>query len=344
MKLRPIIASYSGETSDNISEYLKDDVLEIIARVARVPVSVDKISNDVLAELIEMHVLKKQGGMAKLDTAVFLKNDIKRIIETMTPLAGELGRRVFESGKGFSKAPPEITHFLGGTIALVQGIGKSFAKVHVEVNWKNFRGKYAKSKIDFDEECDDYNTLGPDYLNKSVIQGERHTAVFIGPIGSAFKTFTFTINTSENGRSYRNNINKFLVDAYAMLVKGEIRSEPLMISAEIANLCKSGRWRTVVITNRTIEEYRAVINTIREVASTCYIEQLPVMEKLLYATNAGRQGVPPEKMMLNFSRYLRKLTAKELYKNGFFKDDIPKAGTMTVFYENNVGFLRQILI
>jgi hypothetical protein len=38
--------------------------------------------------------------------------------------------------------------------------------------------------------------------------------------------------------------------------------------------------------------------------------------------------------MVNFSRYVRKLTARRLYEAGFLTDDIPTVGAITVFYEN----------
>ena len=49
-------------------------------------------------------------------------------------------------------------------------------------------------------------------------------------------------------------------------------------------------------------------------------------------------------MMLNLFRYVRKLTAKELYANGFFTDTIPDEGVLTVFYENDVELLRRLLM
>jgi hypothetical protein len=49
-------------------------------------------------------------------------------------------------------------------------------------------------------------------------------------------------------------------------------------------------------------------------------------------------------MMLNLWRYIRKLTAQELYANGFLTDDIPEKGTLTVFYKNDLEWIRQLLI
>jgi hypothetical protein len=48
-------------------------------------------------------------------------------------------------------------------------------------------------------------------------------------------------------------------------------------------------------------------------------------------------------MTLNLWRYIRKVAAKKLYANGFFTDTIPEKGTLTVFYENNVEWIRRLL-
>jgi len=274
----------------------------------------------------------------------FLRKDIERILNTVTPLAKELCQHVLECGSAFRNAPPEITIFLAGTIGLEQGVGATVKQKHIAVDWKNYSGKYAQSKVDFDEVCDIYDAIGPDYLNKSVTQGERYTAVFIGPEGNSFKAFTHKINTSDLSWRYRNHLENYLADAYAMLVKGEIQNESLRKSAEIANMYKQGRPRTTVITNETIHEYESAIQAIIDVASLYYSGKLDTLEALLRSTTAGQQGVPPANMMLNLWRYIRKVTAGELYAHGFFTDTIPEEGTLTVFYKNDVELIRKLLI
>ena len=344
MKLRPVIASYSGESSSNIKQFLDENVLEVIASIARSPKNSAEIARDVLAELDEMHVLKEQAGLVRLDTSVFLRNDIECILNTVTPLAKESCQRTLECGAAFRNAPPEITIFLGGIIGLVQGLGATLRQKNIGVDWKSYPGKYAQSKVDFDEVCDVYDAIGPDYLNKSVLQGERYTAVFIGPGGHNFLLFTHTMNTPDLSKRYVEHLNRYLVDAYAMLVKGEIQNEPLRASAEAANMYKQGRPRTAVITNETIQEYKSAIQAIIDAASSYYVGKLPILDTLLRSTTAGQQGVPPANMMLNLWRYIRKVTAKELYSYGFFTDMIPEEGTLTVFYENDVELIRQLLI
>jgi len=344
MKLRPVIASYLGESSARIRQFLDENVLEVIASIARSPKHSAEIAPDVLAELVAMHVLKEQAGLVTLDTSVFLRSDMERILDTVTPLAKELCQRILECGSAFRDAPPEITIFLGGIVGLVQGLGATLRQQNVGVDWKSYSGKYAQSKVDFDELCDLYEAIGPDYLNKSVLQGERFTAVFIGPGGDGFSSFSYPMNTSDLGRRYAEHLNRYLVDAYALLAKGEIQNESLRAAAEAANMYSQGSPRAAVMTKETIGEYESAIRAIIDAASAYYVGKLPILDTLLRSTTAGQQGVPPANMMLNLWRYIRKVSARELYRCGFFTDSIPEEGTLTVFYENDVELLRRLLM
>jgi hypothetical protein len=344
VRLKPVIASYSGDTFSSISRYLDENVLEVIASVARSPSRRSEIASDVLAELVEMHVLKEQGGLVVLDTSVFLRDDIESILNTVTPLAKGLAERVLESGIVFKDAPPEVTIFLGGVIGIVQGPGMSLKQKNIGVDWKNYPGKYAQSKVDFDELCDVYHDIGADYLTKSVLRGERYTAVFVGSGGTSFPTLTRLMNATEVGKCYAQHLNSYLVDAYAMLVKGEIQNDSLQLSAEAANLYREDKLRTSVITAETVQKYEAAVETIIDVASSYYEGELGILDELLRSTTPGRQGVPPANMLLNLWRYIRKLTAKELYAKGFFTDKIPEEGVLTVFYENDVELVKRLLM
>ena len=344
MKLRPVIASYAYGTGGRVRQYLTDDVMEIIGGVTLSAKSPTEISPDVLAELSEMHVLKEQAGLVRLDTSVFLKEDIERIVETVKPLARELGQLILECGGEFRNASPEITVFLGGIVGFVQGFSSAVGRRATTVDWKKYTGKYVQTKVDFDEECDALDSIGPDFLNIVVFRGERYSAVFIGPEGTTFHSFLPMGYESALKAEYIRHLNLFLVDAYAMLIKGEIENKSLRASAEAANLYTHGKPRTAIIATEIVERYRKTVQSINDVVSSFCIKKLEFLEKLLRTTSAGCQGVPTENMMLNLWRYVRKLTAKELYACGFLNDDIPTKGALTVFYENDVELIRRLLI
>ena len=343
MKLKPNIASYSRWL--DIQQYLSNEsVLEVVALVAQSPRDKAEIANDVLEELIEMHILVEKDGLVKLNTAVFLENDILSILESIKPCASELANLVLTNGRAFQHAPAEIIIFLGGIIGFVQGVGMKLTQKNPDIwAWKSYTGKYPSSKIDFDEICEIYNAIEPDYLIKSVLQGDEYTAVFIGPGGLNFEKLIFPKASDEN-RVYIRHLNRYLADAYAKLTTGEILSAALSSAAEAANLFEKGKPKTLVVTDQDMEKYSEAVQAIIEAASDYYAEKQPVFEVLLRSTTAGKQGVAPMNQYMNLSRYIRKLTVKELYAKGFFKDSIPEDGCLTVFYKNDVGLIRQLLL
>jgi hypothetical protein len=291
-----------------------------------------------------MHILAEQEGLVKLKTAVFLESDILSILDTIKPCASELANLVLNNGRAFQHAPAEIIIFLGGIIGYVQGVGMRLTQKNPDMwAWKSYTGKYPNSKVDFDEICEIYNAIGPDYLIKSVLQGEEYTAVFIGPGGVNYEKLVFP-KTSDENRMYIRQLNRYLTDAYAKLTTGKIQSEALSAAAEAANLFEQGKPKTLVVTNQDMEKYSEAVQAIIEAASAYYAEKQPVFEALLRSTTAGKQGVAPMNQYMNLSRYIRKLTAKELYANGFFQDSIPENGCLTVFYKNDVGLIRQLLL
>lgn len=46
---------------------------------------------------------------------------------------------------------------------------------------------------------------------------------------------------------------------------------------------------------------------------------------------------------MHFGRYCRKALAHELYAAGFFTDQVPQTGVITVFYENTIAALDAYL-
>ena len=175
-----------------------------------------------------------------------------------------------------------------------------------------------------------------------MLRGERHTAVFIGPGGASFPSFIQPVEAYPASEPYARCVNRYLVDAYAALIKGEIQNQALACAAEAAALFRQGRSRTSVITAETMYRYGPAVETIVDLAASYYAGQLDALDALLRATTPGRQGVPPANMMLNLWRYVRKATAQALYANGFFKEPLTQEKSLTVFYENDVEWIGQL--
>ncbi len=309
MKLKPVIASYSGESYSRIINTLNQDYLDVIAEIANSPANKSDIDEEMLHELTEMHVLVEENSLVKLNTAVFLEEDIKRITAVASALGRDLAKELMNVGAELMNASPEIRNFLGGIIGVGQGTSKFLRGKNIVVDWKNYTGKYAQSKVDFDEICDAYNSLGQDLQNKSIFRGERYTAVFIGP-GAAGGTFN---------------------------------SENLKNTAEEINLFKEGKPNTALINNQVFQLYAPVIKKISDMSTQFYSDNLNLILECLRDTTAGRQGVPPENMMLNFWRYCRKILARELYDSHFFTDQVPVLGSITVLYDNTIDELNELL-
>jgi len=176
----------------------------------------------------------------------------------------------------------------------------------------------------FDEVCGAYTALGPDLLNESVMYGQHYTAVFIGPGGPSFRSPS-------------------MVDAYGMLITGKKDDNDLRASAEAAGLYREGKPQTCVVTQESAQRYQVAMERIRAAASSYYVGKLPVLHSLLRSTTSGRQGVPPENMMMHLWRYIRKITARELRSREFLTHAVPQDGMLTVFYENNVEQVSGLL-
>jgi hypothetical protein len=343
MQLKPSIATYSGETAARVRSYLSEEyVLDIIAEIAAAP----RPERDYFCphELKLMHIVQPKDGLIRLNTAVFLEPDIERIVPVVKAFAKEVARGALYHGAEFLGAPPEVACFLGGIIGLQQGLGKVLEEQGLAGEWKTYKGIYPHTKVDFDEICPAYEALGPDLQNKSVLRGERFTAVFIGPGGPDFRSLAYAGDPPETSRYYFRCLNHYLVDVYALLLLGEIEEESLMYAARAAGLFdQDGRLRTSVISQDTVDQYREVIEKLTAFVSSYYMDKLPQIEDLLATTASGRQGVSAANQMMHFWRYVRRATAQQLYALRFLIDPVPQDGSLTVFYANDISYLEELI-
>lgn len=210
------------------------------------------------------------------------------------------------------------------------------------VDWKNYEGKYASCKVDFNEVCEAYNSLGKDLQNKSVFRGDKYTAVFIGPGGMNYLSMIDLSNKSDIPGSFRNELMKYLTDSYAMLAGGLLSHKSLKQTADAVNLYMDGVSNTALIDSETYRKYASAIKAIIDASSEFYTDSFHMIYDCLRNTRVGRLGVPPENMMMNFWRYSRKVLAKELYEARFLTDRVPELGVLTVFYDNAVDELGEM--
>ncbi len=343
VELRPVIASYSGRSYYAIREFLDGRALDVVARAAASPVEAGELDSGIRDELIEMHVLREQDGLVRLDTSVFLEDDIQKIAAAISQFSTELSALVIEAAAEMRNEPPAITNLLVGIIGIGQSLGRALRDEGIAADWKSYGGKYGQSKVDFDEICEAYAALGQDLQNKTVLRGTRYTAVLIGPGGASYQISSSDTVSSGVTADYVWQINVFLTDAYAMLIAGELDNGALRSAAEQVGLFREGRPDTLVLTNDTIGRYMPVIDRVGRITHSYFREKLGPIRDLLRTTTCGRQGVPVENMMLNLWRYIRKGIAREMYARGFFTDRARENGVVTIFYENTVKVLAELL-
>lgn len=341
MQLIPSVASYLG-LQGQLKEALTADHLQLLATVAESPLPRRLASETLLGELLEMHTVRLEDGLVKLATAVFLERDIQRVIEVASSLGQRLADRLLVDGQELLTASPEIRNFLGGVIAAAQGPSRLLQTSGNAVNWRDYTGRYASTKVDFDQECPAFSALGPELQVKSVQKGDQYTAVFIGPGGTTFVSLLRGFCPPEH-REYRQHLLRFLTDAYGRLLAGELTSSRLAQTAEQVGLFQNGQPRPVLVTPAIYAQYRDVIVRIAAASSQLYLEQIGEVFACLRETTSGRQGVPSENMIMHFGRYCRKALAKELYAAGFFTDRVPEQGSITVFYANRISELNAYL-
>lgn len=341
MQLIPAVASYLG-LQNQVRNALTDQHLQILANVALQPQPEQLTDPEILAELVEMHAVRLVEGQVKLNTAVFLEGDILRVSTAASDLGRELAEQLITVGAELREASPEVRNFLGGIIAAAQGPSKLLQAGGQAVNWRSYTGRYASTKVDFDQACPAFSALGPELQVKTVQQGAEYTAVFIGPGGQNYVGLIQALYPTKQ-RSYRRELLKYLTDAYGGLLAGKQQHEHLARSAEEVGIFLNGQPRPILVTRAIYDKFAAVVKRIATASCDLYAENIERVFACLRDTTAGKQGVPPESMIMHFGRYCRKALARELYAVGFFTDSVPACGSITVFYENEIVELNTYL-
>lgn len=339
----PAIASYSSTTSGRVQALLTDEYLRLVAKIATSSVRAGDVSEQMRNELREMHVISEDDGTLRLSTAVFAEVDIRKVISLASELGRELAGILVSCGSELMNAPAEVRNFLGGIIGVGQGTGRLLREAGNAVDWRSYGGRYAQTKVDFDEICDTRESLGDDLQNKSILRGEQYTAVFIGPGGSDYRNLMISLWPKNEHTAYRDELLRYLTDSYAALIGGRLQSEALRRMAEEVGLFRNGEPAAALIDEEMFRSHLPVVRRISDFSCRFYSARLDQIGECLRSTTSGRQGVEPANMMMHFWRYCRRVLARELYASGFFTDQVPVTGSMTVFYDNRIRELRQLL-
>jgi len=317
VELAPVIASYTGESYRAMRASLTAEVLRLIARIAEASVPVAELDRRVVDELVAMHVLREVDGVVRLDTSVFTEDDIVRISAVVAPLGRRLAASLAEAVAPLRDEPPAVITFLVGVLGVQQSLGDVMRESGLAVDCAGFGGKYARSKVDFHEVCDAQKAMGPDLLNKSVFRGARYTAVFIGPGGQSYLLRPDAAGTQDDAA--------------------------LRSASERVGLWRDGAPAAPMITQEAMARYAPTVDAVSAITASYFADKMGTMRALLASSTGGRQGVPPENMMLNLWRYVRRSIARGLYAEGILTDRLPETGLTTLFYANDVAMLARLL-
>ena len=342
MKLKPIVTSYLG-FQRRVLETLAEEHLETVMRIALGECG-KQYDPSVLIDLEEMHIICSREGRPILNTAVFMKADILQAEKLASTIAKELGEQLARIGEPLTTASPEIRNFLAGTVGAAQGPSALLRKKGLQVNWKDYTGKFASTKTDFEEIFDGHRGPESDWQSKSTVKGERYSAVFIGPGGANYLQLFDLTSNSEDARPFRGHLMVFLTDSLADLIAGNLSNGNLERIAENFGLYENGQPKDIIVTDEIFRRYLPAVRQISQHSTDLYVQSLDRIFEFLRSTTSGRQGVAPENMMMHFARYCRRALADELYRTGFLTDKVRETGSITVFYENSIAELREFLV
>ncbi len=158
MELRPLVASYSAESARAIRQALDSRAQEVIAQVAKGPVDPAELEPALLDTLLEMRVFRKDtcqdGGRICLDTAVFLEADIEAANRLSLEYGEGLAERVIPAAAPLRELHPNVLNCLVGIVAIGQSLHYVMKADGLAVDWSQWGGRFAKSKVDFEEVCE----------------------------------------------------------------------------------------------------------------------------------------------------------------------------------------------
>jgi len=176
---------------------LNTSALNMVARVAETPVRSADIDPILRDELIEMHVFREQDGLVLLDTSVFFEKDIQWANDFAITFGEALADRVIPAATLLLDTPPAIRNFLVGIAAIGQILHHAMQENGLAANWPQWGGRYARSKVDFEEVCESAHRLGPDFHRKGVERGLYYTAVLLGSGGTGYDLKPSEIENTE---------------------------------------------------------------------------------------------------------------------------------------------------
>ena len=317
-----------------VQQLLTDKVKELVARIATETMDVRAIDPHICEELHQARIIHVDDGTVRIDTAVFLEDDLIKIHDVAELWGADLTQRITALGEKFPEMSPGIRRLLIGYNGIDVGVFDLLISEGYAFNHKATSGRYASAKIDFYEVCDAYDLFGPYLSGGYGFHGERFGVKIIGQDQGIYRYLTAGISDADDEQySFRTNANKYLTDALGELLRGEVHHQSLVSVAETAGLMRSGKAVIPFITTAEAPAYWSAVKIVRDAVGEFLRSTASEMEAFSESTLPGKQGVSPDKLIVDLMRYVRMVTHKALYDNGFYTDSLPQGGNITVFRE-----------
>jgi AraC-like DNA-binding protein len=90
MKLKHLVASYSGTSRLAMERFLDDTAKAVVAEIALKPRKASAMDQEMLRELVEMKALMEERGCVRLATSVFLESDMHMVEGAVHSLSDRL--------------------------------------------------------------------------------------------------------------------------------------------------------------------------------------------------------------------------------------------------------------
>jgi len=317
-----------------VEQLLTDEVKELVIRIATGMVDLKAVDPRICEELKQARIVRVGDGIVRIDTAVFLEDDLMAIYKVAEQWGADLAQRITALEEKLPEMAPGIKRLMIGMNGIDQGVFNLLISEGYAFNHRATSGRYATAKIDFYELCDAYDRFGPYLSGGYGYHGERFGVQIIGHDQGIYRYLNEGITLEEDKQySFRTNVNKYVTDALGEFLLGEVDHPSLSVAAEAAGFVKSGKTLVPVITETGAPVYWNAVKHVRDVIGVFIRSNEKEMEAFLSDTLPGKQGVSSDKLIVDLMRYVRLLTHKTLYVNGFYTDSLPDGGNITVFRE-----------
>jgi AraC-like DNA-binding protein len=324
----------SIESVLRIEKLLTDEVKELVYRVAIESTSKRMLDPYICNELCQARIFRTNGDTVHIDTAVFLEDDLLQLQTAVQKLGRDLAQRIITLNVRLPEMQPGIKRLVIGMNGLDQGVFELLISGGYAFDHRSTKGRYAGAKVDFYEVCDAYDRFGPYISGGYGFRGDRYAVKIIGQDHAIYDYMNAGSALNNNKvNDFQININKYLVDVLGGLLRGEISSPSLAAAAEAMGWMKSGKAIVPVITKEVSSVYSGVVKQIHNIIRDFMVDTSKQMNTLLKDSTSGRQGVSPDKLMVDLMRYVRMATHKELYDSGVYTDSLPDGGNITIFRE-----------